>query len=128
MHKNPYAHFEFGLDMLRESNIKKNTKALVIRTLQCLELEDYLAVGDVIMQSLDVELSTIYLSPGPEYGIGIDTNYQNPSVELLLLDFEREMPQLKETIKLIRTGSNFKRYEGLKSFGEKIPVLECGSV
>ena len=125
LYLNPKLHFKYGMKFILDPQASSHAKQIVVKTLQCLPLTDYLALGKRIIKINDVALSTTYLSPGPEYGFIIDKNNKNKEVKVQLLDFRDKQPKLATTIELIMSGSNINRYEELKAFGEKLPVLEC---
>ena len=122
---NPKKHIQYGLRYISDINGQSNVKQLIVRTLQCLPLEKYLKLGSEIVRLNDYNLSTVYLSPGAEYGYILDYNYEKKDVEILLAEFELNDPKLAGTISLISSGSNYKRYRNLTEFGEKLPALAC---
>lgn len=125
LYLNPSYHFKYGVRYILDSQANSQVKQLIVRTLQCLPLAEYLELGKNIIELDDLDLSTTYLSPGPEYGFIIDEHYKNSDVKTLLTEFQVKQPELVGTIELIRTGTNINRYRELRKFGEKLPVLEC---
>ena len=125
MYQNPSLHLELSKDYILDKTISVSKRKLVIRMLQCLNIDDYLALGFQIVKLNDERISTTYLSPGPQYGYIIDENYQDENLKVLLELFATKQPMLKATIELIESGSNIKRYNELSEFGEDLPVLEC---
>ncbi|MFT5281191.1 MAG: hypothetical protein ACI94Z_000001 [Yoonia sp.] len=125
MYQNPNLHLELSKDYILDETNSVSKRKLVIRMLQCLSIDDYLALGFQIVKLGDERISTTYLSPGPQYGYLIDGNYQDEKQKALLELFAAKQPMLKETIELIESGSNIKRYNELREFGEHLPVLKC---
>jgi hypothetical protein len=125
MYQNPNLHLELSKDYILDETNSFFKRKLVIQMLQCLSLEEYLALGLQVVKLRDERISTIYLSPGPQYGYLIDENYQDERLRALLKLFATKQPMLLETIELIESGSNIARYNELREFGEHLPVLKC---
>ena len=125
MYRNPNIHFNLSIGYLSDKTVSITSKLAVIKMLQCLDIEDYLKLGEIVIELKNEKISTTYLSPGPEYGFLIDKYFENKQVRELLARFNQMQPNLAGTIELILTGENIKRYNELIRFGERLPVLIC---
>ena len=73
---NPTKHLEYAIKYITKPEGDLKVKKLIIKTLQCLSFERYLSLGELILKMNDDKVAMMYLSPGPEYGITLDKNYQ----------------------------------------------------
>lgn len=128
LYNNPKAHFQYSLNLLKSNELNINEKELIIRASQCLPIHKYLKLGSELLKLNDINLLTVYLSPGPEYGYIIDANFQNKEVLKQLDLFSQHLPDLADTIDLISSGSNSKRYKELINFGEHLPIIKCSKI
>ena len=86
----------------------------MIRTLQCLPLEDYVDLGKSNIKLDNIDLFTSYILPGPEFVFIIDEHHNNEAVKALLDEFQSKYPQ--EDLCLTTTGIAISRYKALKEF------------
>ncbi len=125
LYQNPYKHFRFTTSILKDNSIDVELKKQLVRLSQCLKLKDYLSLGIIVSDIGDVELMTVFISPGPEYGTILDDNYLNPLVVMFLDDLAVRYPSLEKTIDLIRNGINSRRINAYRKTGESYPILNC---
>ena len=125
LYKNSYKHLPYSKRLLLRDDVGFEVKSLLVRFSQCLELEDYLLLGKALIELDDLELATVFISPGPEYGVMLDLNYLDPSVISFLDIAVGKYPSIKGSVELIKSGSNFEQTLEYRKAGELQPVLSC---
>lgn len=127
LYKNSYKHFPYTKRLIVRDDVDLEVKKLLLRFSQCLNLKDYLLLGKVIIDVGDVDLMSVFISPGPEYGVILDENYLAPSVIVFLEMVVSKYPSIDGSVDLIKSGSNFRQTTEYRKAGELHPVLSCSA-
>lgn len=125
LHKNSTKNFEYIKKYLAKGP-SDSAKEILILSSQCLSIEEYVSLGKLILSLDRIDLSIMYLVPGPEYGFILDKNYESDIVIDMLKSYQLAHPDLKESIDLILVGVTIRRYREYIEYGaDKLPFLDC---
>lgn len=133
LYQHPYAHLKLTMNIISDEEIEGEVKKTLVKLSQCVELSDYIKLGERILKSFTdsgsgQEVLRTYLSPGLEWGTLLDENYQSQHVILLLKKFyqNEEIAKVNEpTIELIMTGSNASLITEYRKQGSPFPSMPC---
>jgi hypothetical protein len=125
LHKNSKKNFEYIKKYLAKGPLD-SAKEILILSSQCLSIEEYVSLGKLILSLDRIDLSIMYLVPGPEYGFILDKYYESDIVIDILKSYQLAHPDLKESIDLILAGVTIRRYKEYIEYGaDKLPFLDC---
>lgn len=111
--------------VIADESIGLEIKRMLIKLSQCLTLDEYLELGDVVYTTNNIQLMGTYLSPGPEYGFILDQYHANIEVRKFLEKVIGRFPDLKENVELTTSGETLTSYIEYIRYGSKYPALSC---
>lgn len=125
LHANPYEHLPYTKSIVTNSHVDFAIKKILLNSSQCLDLKDYLSLGELIYDIGDVNLMEAFLFPYIGYGVILDENYRDPRVVEFLDRAVKKYPTTAPSVELITSGIAFSQITAYRNFGESIPILNC---
>jgi hypothetical protein len=119
------SHLAISKNLISDEHVDEGIKKILIKLSQCLSLENYLTLGEVVYATNNKNLIITYLSPGPQYGFTLDQHHSDINVVEFLKKTQKKFPDLKNSIELTISGSTLTSYVELIRFGENFPALSC---
>lgn len=132
LYKNPHAHFQLTMELLNDPKVNDEVKLFLVRLSQCLSVDEYLRLGEVVLNSVVAghsgeEVLRTLVSPGEEWGTVVALNYESKNVEAFLRRIQRHKA-LRDKFTVIDGILNGTKAAFIRSYvkaGEHFSMLIC---
>lgn len=118
-------HFAYTKLLLVSKKLSLEEKRLLIRTSQCLNLNQYLQLGNILFEYGNLDLLATYIYPAPRFGYIIQDNHIRDDVSYFLNKVSMAYPALQEISSRKFNEVQSSSVKELIVFGEDLPRLKC---